>query len=449
VKTITGQLSPKSINNNGKNLYFAQNMIYNHSVTVYDSAFNLVSTINDKIKPSEYGFTKIKGSLTGGPVESAATKDGKYVWVSNYNMTGTGFANPGCDTCKGKGYDQSFIYKINTQTFKIENIVEVGSVPKYLAISPDQKKLLVSNWTSGNISIISLDSEKEVKRVYVGTAPRGIAFDSTSTMAYIAVMGGNKIVSLNLQTFTPSTLVSRVKNPRHLCIDKNYLYASLNGEGAICRINLIDTTIKKLTIGKEPRSMVISGVKNKLFVDCYEERKIAIIDLNTFKVETELNTGKYPIGICLSNDGSKILVSCYVGFIQVFAETETADKKANSVIASAPQKETVKPSQPVASEEKKTTPEITAEAPDHEFTSKFTDNKNAGNYYIVLGSFSVKENALNFKNKLLQKGISIELIDNKGGLTYCAFRASNKEASDELMAKLETITGIKGWVYQI
>jgi hypothetical protein len=72
----------------------------------------LVSTISDKVTPSEYGYKKIKGSLHGSPVESTRTKDGKYVWASNYFMSGEGFINPGCDTCFGKNYDSSFVYKI-------------------------------------------------------------------------------------------------------------------------------------------------------------------------------------------------------------------------------------------------------------------------------------------------------------------------------------------------
>lgn len=55
VKTIRGDISPKSVVHSGKGLFFAQNMMYNHTITVYDRPFNLVKTITDRVKLSDYG----------------------------------------------------------------------------------------------------------------------------------------------------------------------------------------------------------------------------------------------------------------------------------------------------------------------------------------------------------------------------------------------------------
>jgi len=445
IKTITGKLSPKSISNNGENLFFAQNMMYNHSISVYDSVFNLVSTISDNVKPAEFGFKEIEGTVSGSPVESAATKDGKYLWVSNYNMSGANFNNPGCDTCCGTGYDESFLYKINTKNYKIENIVKVGSVPKYLSISPDQKKLIVSNWSSGDVSIINLETEKETKRIYVGPAPRGIACDSASDFAYIAVMGCNKIVKINLSTYQTETIATGIKNPRHLCISKNYLYASLNGEQSICRINLLDKSMKKIVIGKAPRSMVLSSVKNKLFVDCYEDARIAVINLSDFKVESILKTNAYPIGICLSKDSKEIWVSCYTGSIQVFAEEENEIKSVRLLAASGESKVDVIAPQPLA------IIEIQSYAPNlTPVVVKPIESKEESQSYIVLGSFSVKENALMLRSKLVKKGIDVEIVNNaEKGYVYCACKTKNdKEESEKLKSHIEALTGIKGWLYQ-
>ncbi|HTA81398.1 MAG TPA: hypothetical protein VK783_00560 [Bacteroidia bacterium] len=421
-------------------MFFVQNMMYHHSITMYDSLFNLVSTISDKVTPSQYGYKKIKGSLNGSPVESAATKDGKYVWVSNYFMSGEGFSNPGCDTCFGKNYDSSFVYKINTYTHTIENIVKVGSVPKYLAITPDQKKLLVSNWSSGDVSIIDLGTEKEIKRIYTGPAPRGIACDSASVFAYIAVMGSSKIVKVNLFTYETETLVSGVMNPRHLCIDRNYLYASLNGEQAICRINLADKRMNKLSVGKAPRSMVLSPVYHKLFVDCYNDSKIAVIDLVDFKLETTIKTNSYPIGICLNNNNKQIWVTCYTGNIEVFAAEDPKEKRTEN-LAIAPVK-IKKKSDSLATQPKKNIAVVTNIV----LTQKPAEQKDQSKGYIVLGSFKVKENAVGLKKTLLQKGITIELVNTNKGFTYCAYRVKeNKEDSEKEITRLETLTGIKGW----
>jgi YVTN family beta-propeller protein len=443
VKTIRGQLSPKSITNNGQNKFFAQNMMYNHSVTVYDSACDLVTTISDKVKPAELGQKDMKGDLTGAPVESIATKDGKYLWVSNYNMSGDGYNNPGCDTCYGKKYDASFVYKINTATYKVENMVKVGSVPKFLSITPDQKKLIVSNWSSGDVSIIDLNTEMEIKRINVGPAPRGIAIDSGSHFAYIAVMGCNKIIRMDLNSYECERFASDLRNPRHLCIDDNYLYTTLNGEQSVCRISLATGKIDKLTVGKAPRSMVLSKDYNELFVDCYEDNKIAVVDLADFKITASIKTNPYPIGICLSNRSKQIWVSCYTGSVQVFSVEQPENQ-----IASTTKKENVvaavknPPAKPLNLQIGYPT------AIEPVVFTKTTELKVVDNYYVVLGSFSVKENALNLKNKLTKKGVRVELVDSRKGYIYCACKTNTKDDSEKLIAELETLTGIKGWVYQ-
>ena len=55
-KTIKGQISPKSIVHNGNGLFFAQNMMYNHKVTIYNRDFELVASIKDEVSFIGQGY---------------------------------------------------------------------------------------------------------------------------------------------------------------------------------------------------------------------------------------------------------------------------------------------------------------------------------------------------------------------------------------------------------
>ncbi|UJH71497.1 hypothetical protein [Ornithinimicrobium sp. INDO-MA30-4] len=60
---ITGDITPKSVVANGHGLVIANNMMYSHSTTVYDSASHeLVATMSDNIDMSEYGIEGHPGS---------------------------------------------------------------------------------------------------------------------------------------------------------------------------------------------------------------------------------------------------------------------------------------------------------------------------------------------------------------------------------------------------
>ncbi len=325
VKTIRGDISPKSVVHSGNGLFFAQNMMYSHTITVYDRAYNLVKTISDKVNLSDYGHGEFQGIHKGSPVEASFSHDGKYAWVSNYQMYGTGFNRPGKDVCHPSGnYDSSYLYRINTDTLNKEQVIPVGSVPKFTATSPDNRLVLVSNWCTYDLSIIDTKSNQEVQRIKLGRYPRGIAIDANSEKAYVAIMGSTNIAVIDLKGVKPFA-VQWLRNigasPRHLNIDPkgNYLYASLNGEGNIAKIDLsTKKVVGKIRTGNAPRSMVISDDGEFLYVVNYRSNTVSQVRTKDMKVMQSVKTDSHPIGITYDSKTHQVWVACYSGSLMVF-----------------------------------------------------------------------------------------------------------------------------------
>jgi YVTN family beta-propeller protein len=321
-KTISGKISPKSIVHSGNGLFFAQNMMYSHTITVYDRNHNLVKTIPDAVNLPQYGHSKFKGNYKGAPVEAAFSHNGEYAWVSNYEMFGSGFNNPGSDDCSpAQRTDKSFLYRINTETLDIEKVIQVGSVPKFVAATPNNNLILVSNWCSWDLSVVDTDKNKEIKRIQLGRYPRGIVVNSASEKAYVAVMGSYDIASINLKNFSVDWLKNVGQAPRHLNIDPDdkYLYSTLNGEGAIAKIDLsTDKVVKKISTGSQPRSMVISDDGQLLFVVNYGSNTVSKVRTSDMKVLQTVNVNSSPIGITYDPQTREVWVACYSGSIMVF-----------------------------------------------------------------------------------------------------------------------------------
>ena len=320
VATITGDLSPKSIVHSGNGLFFAQNMMYRHTVTVYNRTFDLVQTISDTVDLTEFGF---QGEYQGAPVEAAFTSDGAFGYVSNYQMYGPGFSRPGGDGCNLSGWDESFVYRIDTAALEVDRIIPVGAVPKYLAVTPDDRFLLVANWCSFDVSVIETESGTELARIEVGRHPRGIAVDPESTTAYVAVMGSNRIAVLNLAELSVSWLEGVGANPRHLVIDPagDFLYATLNGEGRVVKIDLESGEVTaRVATGSAPRSMTISGDGTALYVVNYNSDTVAKVDAAAMTVLQTLPVAHHPIGITYDAATRRVWVSSYSGVITVFDE---------------------------------------------------------------------------------------------------------------------------------
>ncbi|MFY7812711.1 MAG: hypothetical protein ACOVQZ_02550, partial [Candidatus Nanopelagicaceae bacterium] len=92
INTITGDIAPKSVRASGTGFVSAQNMMYRHSVTIYDANdMNLIETIADRVDLKQLGFSGYTGTHRGAPVEGAFSPDGKHLYVTNYAMYGKGF----------------------------------------------------------------------------------------------------------------------------------------------------------------------------------------------------------------------------------------------------------------------------------------------------------------------------------------------------------------------
>jgi YVTN family beta-propeller protein len=323
-KVISGGISPKSVVYSGDDLFFAQNMMYSHTITVYDREYRLVKTISDAVKLSDFGYPQYSGTQKGAPVEAAFSQDGEIAWVSNYQMYGAGFNSSADDDCSPSGNnDPSFLYRISTGTLKIDHVVQVGSVPKFVATTPNNRYVLVSNWCSWDLSVVDTQKNKEVRRIQLGPYPRGIAVDAKSEKAYVAVMGSYDIAVVNLKNFSVEWLKGVGHSPRHLNIDPSgkYLYTTLNGEGQVAKIDLsTGRVVLKVATGNAPRSMAISGDGQFLYVVNYNSDTVSKVRTRDMKVVQTANVNPAPIGVTYDSKTNQVWVACYSGSILVFQD---------------------------------------------------------------------------------------------------------------------------------
>ena len=326
VDTIANDnLQPKSIVHSGTGLFFAQNMMYRHNISVFDRQSNLIATIDDKVDLKDFGVEVADRSsvVRGSPVEATFSPDAKYAYISNYAMYGNGWDPSAVDTCQGKDRDPSFVYRVNTSSFAIDQVILVGAVPKYLTVSPDNKYVVVSNFCSLDVSIIDVSSGKELQRIDVGLHPRGIAITHDSSTAYVTVMGGGIIAAIDLQDFTTRTITSAGYTPRHLVLspDSSVLYITNNKAGQIRAINpLTDTLIKSVTTGTEPRTMVMSDDGLSLYVVNYQSDTMVKVRTSDMQVIQTLKTGHHPVGITYDAQMRRVWVANYTGSLWVFED---------------------------------------------------------------------------------------------------------------------------------
>jgi YVTN family beta-propeller protein len=323
--TITGPISPKSVVASGVGPVVAQNMMYQHTVSVYNRDGSFLKTIPDSVDLTALGVAGHPGISKGAPVEAAFSSDHKDVYVSNYSMYGAGFGREGTDTCSpASGFSPSFAYRINVASLAVDKVVQVGQVPKYVAVTPDNKYLLVTNWCSYDLSVIDTKTLTEVKRIPLGPYPRGIAVTPNSGLAYIAVMGTRNIAKIDLTTLNLYWIQGIGNGPRHVVMDPagRYLYVTLNADGQVAKIDLTtEQVVAKVSTGSEPRSMAISSDGLSLYVVNYNSNTISKLATADLRVLQTVHTPSHPIGITYDPSTAKVWVAAYSGAILVFDDT--------------------------------------------------------------------------------------------------------------------------------
>jgi YVTN family beta-propeller protein len=323
VATINGNIAPKSVLASGTGLVSAHNMMYRHSVTIYDSKKNtLLATVPDTVRLSDFGYKKYSGTYRGAPVEGAFSPDGKYLYFTNYAMYGKGFNKEGTDKCSpSNGYDTSFLSRVNLDNYTIDAVYPVGSVPKVVQVTPDNKYVLVSNWCSYTVTVISVETGKTAKTIKIGRYPRGIAIDNSSTFAYVAEMGGSGIHRIDLRDFS-KTFLPVGSNPRAVVLspDEKVLYVTLNISGKVAAWDLENNKlIKTVTTGKAARSLAISDDGSALYVVNYGSGTMSKVRTSDLKVIQQLRVCNEPIGITFDSVSQNTWVACYGGSIKVLS----------------------------------------------------------------------------------------------------------------------------------
>jgi YVTN family beta-propeller protein len=319
---ITGDLTPKSVVWSGTDRFIAQNMVYTHTIGVYDRAYQRLALIPDTVRLADFGYPQYPDSYQGGPVEADFTADGKYAYVSNYQMYGPGFDNPGNDDCGQGEWDPSFVYRVDMAQLRIDQAIEVGAVPKYVAVTPNGRYVLVTNWCGYDMSVIDTATAKEVSRIPIGRYPRGIVVSPDSATAYVAIMGGTGIAVVDLATLTVTGQIEGVGSaPRHLVLspDGSTLYVTLNGEGDVAKIDLATrSVVGRVATGQAPRSMDISDDGTALYIVNYESATVSKVRTADMVETQSLGTNQHPIGITYDADARKVWVANYSGSLQVF-----------------------------------------------------------------------------------------------------------------------------------
>lgn len=327
---ITGDISPKSVVASPAGDVIANNMMYNHTSTLYDaSSLELAATVPDTVDLAEFGYPDRAGETRGAPVEAVFSPDGRFAYVSQYSLKGPGAGETATDDCAaGDAIGNSAVYRLDLQTKEWDQVIEVGRVPKFISLSPDGSVALVSNWCDSSVSVVDLERGEEIRQIPVDSAPRGSVVLPDNRTAYVTAMYADELYRVDLETGESELVLETGRKPRHLVLspDASRMYLTESGDDRLLELDTATgEVLREVATGREPRTMAISPDGLALYVVNYYANTVTKFDAETLEEIQTVEVGQNPIGITYEPTHGRVWVANYAGSIDVFDDTAPRD----------------------------------------------------------------------------------------------------------------------------
>jgi YVTN family beta-propeller protein len=222
----------------------------------------------------QYAGGRLGDKPSGGLVE---TVDPKTVWWSGLAYLETKHwlyaANRGTDA----GPSNVVVFDLNTGSIVTRIPVEIN--PYQLVLTPDGRRLFVSNWASQSVSVIDTASNKVIRTIKVGINPNDMKLSADGRL-FVACSNDNTIhvidtASLQVVEHLSTTLTPLApegSTPDALIIDnpRKLLYVANADNNSIAVIRIADRTHSKvigfIPTGWYPSALVLADHNQTLYI---------------------------------------------------------------------------------------------------------------------------------------------------------------------------------------
>ena len=180
------------------------------------------------------------------------------------------------------------------------NIINVGNNPNDIAISSNN--IYVTNYGSGNVSVIGLSNNTNWKQITVGSfgcEPDAIALSTDNVYVASYVSGNVSIIGLSNNTNWKTIKVGT--QPISITISSNNAYVTNYGSSNVSIIGLSNNTNwKQISIAGSPETSIKSA--NNIYIAGYTSNTIYIIGLSNNTNWKNITVGHQPYGMTMTNN---------------------------------------------------------------------------------------------------------------------------------------------------
>jgi YVTN family beta-propeller protein len=195
------------------------------------------------------------------------------------------------------------------QAYSVEGTISVGTHPIQIAITSDDSTAYVTNNSSGDISVIDLETNLVTNTISVGMEAWGIALSPDNSTAYVVVNSLNVVKVIDLSNLTVTSTISVGSSPVEIVLtpDGTYAYVTNFGSATVSKINLANNVVdSNISVGTWPRGIAINPAGTKVYTANGLSDFVSEIDLTNDTVTNIVTEGfMSTLDIVIDPDGTK------------------------------------------------------------------------------------------------------------------------------------------------
>lgn len=254
------------------------------------------------------------------PHNVQVSPDGKVVWVTNNGEPDRAAASVHKEMAKGEHSAMATagaVWAIDTSRDAVIAKVPVGTHPAHVVVSPDGRFAYITNGGDDTVSVIDTSAQRVVATIPVGKFPHGLRISPDGKHAYVANLKGGTVSVIDTVSQKEVAQVPAGKGPAQVGFapDGRLAFVSLSEENAVAVIDpATRKVIRKVTVGTVPIQLYATPDSRMLLVANQGTRKkpgntVSMIDLESFKVTTTMETGPGAHGVVIDRDGKYAYVT--------------------------------------------------------------------------------------------------------------------------------------------
>lgn len=217
---------------------------------------------------------------------------------------------------------------VDLKTNKVIHSIRDLNEPQGIAFIPENNTILVANGNNGVCDVFNAGSFQKITSIQLPGDADNVRYDSITKNIYVGY-GSGGIAIINAITFKQTGDIKLEGHPESFQLDmaSKKIYVNVPGKQQVEVVDLEKKQVTdrwKIAEAKSNFPMGLDAVNHRLFIGCRRPEKLLVLDTNTGKLITSLDTDSDADDIFYDAKTRRIYLSSGGGYIDIFKQL-TAD----------------------------------------------------------------------------------------------------------------------------